>query len=322
MKHLLLSVLFILFFSGLIRAQQPISFSTSTTSGRLDIELLGHASIVMEWNNLVIYIDPYDVVADFSEMPKADLIFITHEHADHFDTGAINQIKTDSTKLFYTSACRALFAYSDQDSIMANGDSIFVDGISVKAVPAYNIVKPRHVKGVGNGYLLWLGEKQIYIAGDTEIIPEMSSIKNVAVAFVGFSKYNMTEEMFVNAIALIKPTYAIPTHYDDKDISSLLAATKSVVDVEVLITSFYVNTANNLFDSGVQYYPNPVKTELYIPQLKEYGKITVYAINGEVVNSKIDFYNDYMNVSKLPEGIYLFRGFDHQSPFSFRFVVK
>lgn len=204
-----------------------------TSMGNLKVTLVGHASLIFEINGKVIHIDPYSNVADYTLLPKADLIILTHEHYDHMDPTAIDNIKKDDTRFILTKACNDSLNYGE---IMNNGDKTEFSGISIEAVPAYNIVNKRpdgefyHPKGRGNGYIFTFGDKKVYVAGDTENIPEMKDLKDIYIAFLPKNlPYTMTDAMFVDAAKTVNPTYLYPYHfseYNEKDINKELADSK------------------------------------------------------------------------------------------------
>jgi len=126
--------------------------------------------------------------------------------------------------------------------VMKNGDTKTVGGLKIEAVPAYNIVhkretgQPFHPKGVGNGYIITFGDKRVYVAGDTENIPEMKNIKNIDVAFLPMNlPYTMTPEMAADAARMIKPRVLYPYHYGETDTSKLVALLKDTKEIEVRI---------------------------------------------------------------------------------------
>jgi L-ascorbate metabolism protein UlaG (beta-lactamase superfamily) len=125
--------------------------------------------------------------ADYAEIPKADLILLTHEHGDHLDTKAIEILRKQGTELVLTKACAERV---DGGIVMQNGDVRTFGELKIEAVPAYNIVhkrsggQPYHPKGRGNGYVITFGDKRVYIAGDTENTPEMKKLKDIDVAFL------------------------------------------------------------------------------------------------------------------------------------------
>ena len=105
---------------------------------------------------------------------------------------------------------------------MAYGDTETVNGIRIKAVPAYNPNRPQHPKGRDNGYLLEIGNKRIYVAGDTEDIPELANLKGIDIAFLPINRPTMTIDQAVNAARIIKPAILYPYHYADTDVEQLI----------------------------------------------------------------------------------------------------
>lgn len=183
--------------------------SISTSEGDLKITRIGHGSLYFTFGGKVIHVDPYGSLTDYSVLPKADLLFITHDHSDHFDINAINKITTDTTVLVYTEKCAGRLAGG---TIMRNGDIQAFEGIKVESVPAYNIVNkrpdgnPYHQKGDGNGYIFTFGDKRVYVAGDTENTPEMKSLTDIDVAFLPMNlPFTMTPEMVSDAALTFLP---------------------------------------------------------------------------------------------------------------------
>ncbi len=210
-----------------------------TSAGPLEITFLGHGSLMIKSEGQVFHIDPYGKVADYSMLPKADVVLITHEHHDHLDKGALAAIRTPHTELICTMACASQV---HDGLVMKNGEVRTVAGVRVEAVPAYNLVHKRpngqayHPKGMGNGYLLTFGNKRLYIAGDTEDIPEMADLGDVDIAFLPMNlPYTMTPAMVVEAAKMVRPTILYPYHYGDTDVSELLSLMKDVEGVEVRI---------------------------------------------------------------------------------------
>ena len=199
-----------------------------TKSGKaISFHALVHASIRIQYDGKEIEIDPVtklgDKTIDYTTMPKADYIFVTHEHFDHFDKEAIALLSGDKTQLITNQRCAEMIG---KGIVMNNGDSsqISVD-IKVEAVPAYNTTEGHqqfHPKGRDNGYILTIDGLRIYIAGDTEDIPEMSEIKDIDIAFLPCNQpYTMTVDQLVRAAKIIRPKVLFPYHYSNTDLSDL-----------------------------------------------------------------------------------------------------
>lgn len=204
-------------------AQQPTPKGDvfKTSAGNLYVYHVGHASVTLTLNGKVIQVDPYSAQADYDTLPKADLALITHEHGDHLDSVALAKAKKANTEIITTSTAATVLKDA---KVMANGESTTWGNIKIAAVPAYNMVHMRpdgrhfHPKGVGNGYVLTIGDFRLYIAADTENIPEMSELKNIDVAFLPKNlPYTMTDEMFIAAAKSFKPKVVYVYHYFELD---------------------------------------------------------------------------------------------------------
>jgi L-ascorbate metabolism protein UlaG (beta-lactamase superfamily) len=210
-----------------------------TSAGEIAITFLGHASLLIDFNGKKLFIDPYGQVADYSTLPKADIILSTHEHYDHLDNKAVEAICTPATIMVLNPPGVRQVGGGIS---MRNGDKQTVAGIQIEAVPAYNIIhkredgQPFHPKGVGNGYILTFGDTRLYIAGDTENIPEMQQIKDIDVAFLPMNlPYTMTPEMVTETVRIIKPRILYPYHYGNTDVSKLVDLLKMEKSIEIRI---------------------------------------------------------------------------------------
>lgn len=210
-----------------------------TSEGDLKITFLGHGTLMFQFKGKIIHIDPVGRQADYSQLPKADLIFITHEHGDHLDAKVVAMIRKVSTDLILTETCSRQIK---DGTVMGNGDSGTIQGIKVEAVPAYNIKNmrgpgaPFHPKGQGNGYILTLGNKRVYVAGDTENTPEMKALQGIDIAFLPMNlPYTMSPEMVADAAQAFQPKILYPYHYGKTDTSQLVKLLKDVEGVEVRI---------------------------------------------------------------------------------------
>jgi len=226
--------------AGLAAGQQRFEKDVITTAkGDLEITFLGHGSLMMSFGGKTIHVDPYGDVADYGSLPKADLVLITHEHFDHLDPRAYKAILKSDTTAIGSKGCAAKLPGV---VIMANGDTRTVMGLTLEAVPAYNIAhrrpdgNPFHPKGSGNGYLVAFGDKRIYIAGDTENTPEMKALKGVDVAFLPMNlPYTMSPEQVADAARAFLPKILYPYHFGDTDTSRLPRLLQGEKDIEVRI---------------------------------------------------------------------------------------
>jgi L-ascorbate metabolism protein UlaG (beta-lactamase superfamily) len=212
-----------------------------TSAGDLKITFIGHGTLMFEFGGKVIHVDPFGKLADFSKLPKADMILLTHEHYDHLDPDALQKARQDKTQVVLTETCAQKVKGG---IVMHNRDVKTVDGLKIEAVPAYNVVherekgKPFHPKGAGNGYVITFGDKRVYVAGDTENVPEMKALKDIDIAFLPMNlPYTMTPEMVADAAVGFKPKILYPYHTGDTDVSKLTALMKGKEGIDVRIRS-------------------------------------------------------------------------------------
>lgn len=220
--------------------QAEVDIFKTDNGKEVKFHALVHSSIRIEYGDMELYIDPVRQLGnrtiDYTSIPQADLIFVTHEHGDHFDKEAIKQLTRTGTRFITNSRCAEMMGYG---LVMKNGEKQDLDsGILVEAVPAYNTTEGRtqfHPKGRDNGYILTLDGLRIYIAGDTEDIPEMAGIKDIDVAFLPCNQpYTMTTEQLVKAARIIKPKVLFPYHYGQTDVSTLPSTLKADgIDVRI-----------------------------------------------------------------------------------------
>ncbi|MFH1214921.1 MAG: MBL fold metallo-hydrolase [Pseudomonadota bacterium] len=220
----------------------PIGFEEDiipTSAGELKISFIGHGSLIFTIAGTVIHIDPWNNLADYALLPKADIVLITHEHRDHLDSKSIEAVRKKETTIIMTEKCLQQFG---SGKVMKNGDEMTIHGIGIEAVPAYNIVHKRdtgqlfHPRGEGNGYILTIGGKRIYVAGDTENIPEMKELAPIDCAFLPMNlPYTMTPEMVADAARSFRPRILYPYHYGDTDPAQLVRLLQDHKDIEVRI---------------------------------------------------------------------------------------
>jgi len=197
MKKISLLILACSITTIIVMGQKSFESDTVITSlGTLEMTFIGHGTLMFTIDDYVIHIDPVSRYSDYATLPDADLILVTHEHGDHLDPAAIKHILKSNTVIICSESCADEL---DSPVIMKNGDEMEEAGIKIEAVPAYNLVhkrsngEPFHPKGIGNGYVLTIGDKKVYIGGDTEIVPEMGDLKDIYCAFLPMNlPYTMT----------------------------------------------------------------------------------------------------------------------------------
>ena len=172
-----------------------------------NIHWLGHDSFRID-GKVTIYTDPWKLSA---EAPKADLILITHDHHDHCSPDDVAKISKEGTVIVTAAAARQL---KGDVRVVKAGDSLTVGHTSIEVVPAYNVNKHFHPQSAGHvGFIFTVGDKRIYHAGDTDVIPEMNDIRaDIALLPVG-GTYTMTADEAATAANTIKPKVAIPMHH-------------------------------------------------------------------------------------------------------------
>jgi L-ascorbate metabolism protein UlaG (beta-lactamase superfamily) len=210
-----------------------------TSKGDLKITFIAHGTLMFTFEGKVIHVDPVGRYADYSTLPKADLILVTHEHGDHLDPDVIKMIRTDRTDLIFNEKCAEKV---EGGIIMKNGDVKTFQALKIEAMPAYNIIHlrseniPFHPKGHGNGYVITFGNKRVYVAGDTENTPEMKALKEIEIAFLPMNlPYTMTPEMVADAAKAFRPKILYPYHFGNTDTSKIVELLKDMEEIEVLI---------------------------------------------------------------------------------------
>lgn len=216
----------------------PASDIINTSAGPVEMNFIGHGSLMFKVNNFIIYIDPVRTSGNYDSMPKADLILVTHEHGDHLDTKLVEDLKKEGTLMFANGASAAKVSWA---KAVKEGEKQQVKNISLEVVPAYNILngrapgQPYHPKGVGVGYILSIGDKRIYVAGDTENTPEMKALRNIDVAFLPMNlPFTMTPAMVADAALAFKPKILYPYHFSETNTGELVQLLKnSGIEVRV-----------------------------------------------------------------------------------------
>lgn len=236
-------------------AQGRTSDKIPTNQGDLVIHPIHHGTLVLEWNGKTIYVDPApapgqdreaSAASAFEGLPPADIFLITDIHGDHYNMPTLMDLRRPGIKTVGPQSVIELLPSNPLRGgahRLSNGRTITVDGIQIEAIPMYNLTADRlkfHNKGRGNGYVLTFGNVRVYVAGDTEDIPEMRALKNIDVAFVPMNlPYTMTPEQAAGAVREFRPRIVYPYHFGQSDIAAFTRAVGSDVGVEVRVRKWY-----------------------------------------------------------------------------------
>ena len=211
-----------------------------TKEGPLTIRPLTHASVLLQRKERVVYIDPSGTY-DWASLPKADLILITHEHPDHCSPETVAKIRKRTTQIVANTNCARQFPGA---GVMRNGGRRNYLGIGVRAVPAYNMVRKApggqffHPKGRDNGYILTFVDKRVYLAGDTEAIPEMARLQHIDVAFLPINlPYTMPPAEAAKAARMLHPHILYPYHQGSSDPAQVKRLLTKMKGTEVRVRS-------------------------------------------------------------------------------------
>ncbi|MBO0593068.1 MBL fold metallo-hydrolase [Cellulophaga sp. E16_2] len=220
------------------------------TEDVITITPIEHASAVLQWGETTIYIDPVGGAGEYTEQKKPNLLLITDIHGDHLDSATLDSLDLSETKIIVPQAVADKLPENlkSQLQILANGEKAVFNGITIEAIPMYNLREEAlkfHTKGRGNGYLLSKDEERIYFSGDTEDIPEMRALKDIDKAFICMNlPYTMTEESAASAVLEFKPKQVYPYHYRGNPEVSDVAKFKKLVNegdptIEVIQLDWY-----------------------------------------------------------------------------------
>ncbi|MEO6868581.1 MAG: MBL fold metallo-hydrolase [Ginsengibacter sp.] len=242
----ILTTLLFGFISFSAQAQLPKADFITTPKGGVTIQPVMHASLVLDFNNVAIYVDPVNGADTYKNLKKPDLVLITHIHGDHFDMKTLSGLDLSQTTLVVPQSVADKMPAECKSKIVVlhNGDSSVLKGIPIMAFAMYNMPGDStiyHPKGKGNGYVLNLGGKRFYISGDTEATPEMKNLKNIDVAFICMNlPYTMDVPQAASGVLAFKPKIVYPYHYrtpkgfsDVEKFKSLVNAGDPAIDVRL-----------------------------------------------------------------------------------------
>jgi len=212
-----------------------------TKAGPLRVRPIYHASLMIEAGGQVVHVDPWSK-GNYTGLPQADLILITHAHGDHLDGQMIAQLRKASTVILVPEGASGRV---EGARVIRNGEVTKVGPFEIEAVPMYNLQrerepgKPYHPRGEGNGYVLSYGGLRIYIAGDTEATPEMRQLRNIDVAFVPMNlPFTMTPEEAADGVKAFRPKVVYPYHYRGSDVNAFEKALEGT-GIEVRLRNWY-----------------------------------------------------------------------------------
>jgi L-ascorbate metabolism protein UlaG (beta-lactamase superfamily) len=218
-----------------------------TKDGDLIIHPVNHATLVLGWKNIVVYVDSVGGAQRFAGLPGPNLIVVTDIHGDHLNGGTLKAVAGEKTSIIVPAAVASDAGMPEELRshliILNNGESKEIQGVNVEAVPMYNLTPARakfHTKGRGNGYVLTFGDKRVYLSGDTEDIPEMRALKNIDVAFVCMNlPYTMTVDQAASAVREFRPKIVYPYHYRGSDLDKFKTLVGESSGVEVRLRDWY-----------------------------------------------------------------------------------
>lgn len=222
------------------KTEQPIEGAeaaniTETEEEQLQVHPISHASMVLQYGDIDIYVDPVGPDSLYTAFPDPDLIIVTDIHGDHFSLATLQALPTGNAKIIVPQVVAEGMpeSFTPQIDVLNNGESKERFDILVKAIPMYNLREEAlgfHEKGRGNGYVLSIGGQRIYISGDTEDIPEMRTLEEIDIAFVCMNlPYTMTEESAADGVLAFSPKKVYPYHYRGRPEVSDVAKFKELV---------------------------------------------------------------------------------------------
>ncbi|MEE9365009.1 MAG: MBL fold metallo-hydrolase [Cellulophaga sp.] len=220
----------------------------------LIITAIEHATAILEWKDITIYIDPVGDLTYYEKQKSPNIILITDIHGDHLSVKTLEALDLSNTKII---APQAVIDKLPENialsaTVLSNGNSITIATVGIEAIPMYNLREEAlkfHNKGRGNGYIISINSERIYFSGDTEDIPEMRALKNIDRAFICMNlPYTMTESSAASAVLEFKPKLVYPYHYRGRPTISDVTLFKKLVNegnssIEVIQLDWYPKEA-------------------------------------------------------------------------------
>ncbi len=217
----------------------------ATKDGDLMVHPINHATLALGWKGLVIYVDPVGGGQRFAGLPRPGLIVLTDIHGDHLNAETLKAVSTDKTLLVAPPAVAEQLTADlrSRTTILTNGETKSLLGVVFEAIPMYNTTPERakyHPKGRGNGYVMTLADKRVYLSGDTEDIPEMRALKDIDVAFVCMNlPYTMTPEQAADAVRQLRPKLVYPCHSRGSNLEKFKQLVGADLGIEVRLRDWY-----------------------------------------------------------------------------------
>jgi L-ascorbate metabolism protein UlaG (beta-lactamase superfamily) len=218
----------------------------------INVQIIEHATFAITWNGKIILFDPSVEKDKLKNVQSPDIIFITDIHGDHFNIATLENLNLSKATLIVPQSVADQLPekFRRNIHILKNGEDIELAEIKVEAIPMYNLPVAEesfHTKGRGNGYVLTLGSKRVYVSGDTEDIPEMRELKDIDLAFICMNlPYTMTVKQAAEAVLSFKPKIVYPYHYRGQNGKSDISTFKQLVNdrdksIKVVIRDWYLS---------------------------------------------------------------------------------
>lgn len=236
----------------IVTEEEVMEGETAATvdKAEIDINPISHATAVINWGETTIYLDPVGGAEAFTGMEQADMVLITDIHGDHLNAETLANLNLNNTPVIAPQAVKEELpdSLANKVTVMNNGETLNQNGFSIKAIPMYNLreeAKQYHPKGRGNGYVLERNGQRLYIAGDTEDIPEMRNLENIDIALVPMNlPYTMPVEAAADAVIEFAPEVVYPYHFRGQNGKADVQKFKQLVnqgnsDIEVVLANWY-----------------------------------------------------------------------------------
>lgn len=214
----------------------------ATSEGEIIFHPINHATFIMSWAGRWIYCDPVGAASRFAGWPKADLVLVTHGHSDHFSSSVIDLVrKTNGVVVVPAAQLNSLSTGARASAVvLANGGTTNLLGLRIEAVPAYNLTTTYHPKGTGNGYVLTIGGRRIYVSGDTEDVPELRALEGIDVAFLCMNlPFTMTVDQAASLVREFRPAVVFPYHFSASDLARFKRLVGLDLGIEVRLRPWY-----------------------------------------------------------------------------------